>query len=103
MGVIASSIVLRLHALVLHGKGYLVPTLRQLRERHHLTQEQLAVAAEVSTSTVYHIEAGKVRPRTAIVRRLARALAVEPRDIEIDRQRTPALFKEAASGIDHGQ
>jgi len=57
-------------------------TLRQLREQHHLTQEQLAVSAEVSTSTVYHIEAGKVRPRTAIVRRLARVLAVDPGAIE---------------------
>jgi len=59
-----------------------VATLRQLREQHHLTQEQLAVAAEVSTSTVYHIEAGKVRPRPAIVRRLARVLAVDPGRIE---------------------
>jgi len=78
-----------------------VPTLRQLRERHYLTQEQLAVAAEVSTSTVYHIEAGKVRPRTAIVRRLARALAVDPGEIEIDPQGSPLGLRqmEAASGI----
>jgi DNA-binding XRE family transcriptional regulator len=60
-----------------------VPTLRRLREERHLTQEQLAVAAEVSTSTVYHIEAGKVRPRTAIVRRLARVLRVEPHEIDL--------------------
>ncbi len=51
-----------------------VATLRELRVRHHLTQEQLAVAADVSPSTVYHIEAGKVQPRPSIVRRLARAL-----------------------------
>jgi DNA-binding XRE family transcriptional regulator len=55
-----------------------------LREQRHLTQEQLAVAAEVSTSTVYHIEAGKVRPRTAIVRRLARVLGVRPDDIHFE-------------------
>jgi transcriptional regulator with XRE-family HTH domain len=60
-----------------------VATLRQLREQRHLTQEQLAVAAEVSTSTVYHIEAGRVRPRPAIVRRLARVLAVTPSDIDV--------------------
>jgi transcriptional regulator with XRE-family HTH domain len=60
-----------------------VATLRQLREQQHLTQEQLAVAAEVSTSTVYHIEAGKVRPRPSIVRRLARVLQVDPGDIEL--------------------
>lgn len=59
-------------------------TLRQLREQHHLTQEQLAVAAEVSTSTVYHIEAGKVQPRTAIIRRLARVLGVSPDEIEFE-------------------
>jgi len=59
-------------------------TLRQLREQRHLTQEQLAVAAEVSSSTVYHIEAGKVRPRPSIVRRLARALGVLPNEITVD-------------------
>ena len=65
-------------------KGCCVSTLRRLREERHLTQEQLAVAAEVSTSTVYHIEAGKVRPRPAIVRRLARVLQVSPSEIEGD-------------------
>lgn len=58
-------------------------TLRQLREQHHLTQEQLANAADVSPSTVYHIEAGKVHPRPSIVRRLARALAVVPGEIDV--------------------
>jgi len=61
-----------------------VATLRQLREQRYLTQEQLAVAAEVSASTVYHIEAGKVRPRPSIVRRLARVLGVEPHEIVVD-------------------
>lgn len=59
-------------------------TLRQLRKQQHLTQEQLAVAAEVSSSTIYHIEAGKVRPRPSIVRRLARVLHVDPADIELE-------------------
>ncbi len=59
--------------------GCHVSTLRRLRAERHLTQEQLAVAAEVSTSTVYHIEAGKVRPRPAIVRRLARVLGPVPK------------------------
>lgn len=65
-------------------KGCRVSTLRRLREERHLTQEQLAVAAEVSTSTVYHIETGKVRPRPAIVRRLARTLGVSPDDIDLE-------------------
>lgn len=59
-------------------------TLRYLRIQHHLTQEQFAVAADVSPSTVYHSEAGKVRPRPSIVRRLARALAVHSDDIDAD-------------------
>lgn len=66
-------------------KGCAMDTLRQLRERRQLTQEQLAVAAEVSTSTVYHIEAGKVQPRPSIVRRIARALGVSPDDIDLSR------------------
>lgn len=65
-------------------KGCRVSTLRRLREERHLTQEQLAVAAEVSTSTVYHIETGKVQPRPAIVRRLARTLGVSPDDIDLE-------------------
>jgi len=59
-----------------------VATLRHLRHQRQLTQEQLAHAADVSPSTVYHIEAGKVRPRPSIVRRLARVLAVVPSEID---------------------
>ena len=56
-----------------------------------MTQEQLATAAEVSTSTVYHIEGGKVCPRPSIVRRIARALGVSPGEIEVSgvSRRTP--------------
>jgi len=61
-------------------------TLRQLRKQRDLTQEQLAVVADVSSSTVYHIEAGKVRPRPSIVRRLAQALNVQPDEIAVDMQ-----------------
>lgn len=57
-------------------------TLRQLRAYHHLTQEQLARVADVSPSTVYHIEAGKLQPCPSIVRRLARVLGVSPESIE---------------------
>lgn len=65
-------------------------TLRLLREQRYLTQEQLAVAAEVSVSTVYHIEAGRSRPRTAILRRLARTLGVNPEEIDLG-ERTGAV------------
>jgi DNA-binding XRE family transcriptional regulator len=67
----------------LASKGGRVSTLRRLREQCHVTPEQLAVAAEVSTSMGYYIEAGKVRPRTAIGQRLARVLGVRPDEIEV--------------------
>jgi transcriptional regulator with XRE-family HTH domain len=57
-------------------------SLRTLRESRHLTQEQLAAAAEVSSSTVHNTETGRTRPRPAILRRLARALGVDPGEIE---------------------
>ena len=56
-------------------------TLRVLREQRHLTREQLAAMAEVAVSTIYNVEAGRVTPRPAILRRLARALAVSVDDI----------------------
>jgi len=58
-------------------------TLRALRVQRHLTQEQLAVAAEVSISTAYHIEARKVRPQPAIIRRLVRILGVNPNELDL--------------------
>lgn len=61
---------------------HVVPSLKALREQRHLTQEQLAVAAEVSSSTVHNAETGKTQPRPAILRRLARVLKIEPGDIE---------------------
>ncbi len=72
-------------------------TLRQLRKQQDLTQEQLAVAADVSSSTIYHIEAGKVRPRPSIVRRLAHALAVAPDEIDVGSP-LPRLARETAHG-----
>jgi len=50
----------------------------------------------VSTSTVYHIEASKVRPRPAIVRRLARALDVSPGDIDVDEYRAATAHGDGA-------
>ena len=61
---------------------YHVPSLRILREQRYMTQEQLASAAEVSSSTVHNAETGKRQPRPAILRRLARALEVAPGDID---------------------
>ena len=75
-----------------------MPTLRYLRAQRHLTQEQLATAADVSPSTVYHIEAGKVQPRPSIVRRLARALSVAPNEIDEAASRAPQGEPHAGGG-----
>jgi transcriptional regulator with XRE-family HTH domain len=69
-------------------------SLRTLRESRYLTQEQLAAAAEVSASTVHNAETGRTRPRPAILRRLARALGVDPGEIEFV---TPGFPEEQVS------
>ena len=54
--------------------------LRAIRERKALTQDELAVMAGVSRQTVVKIEGG-LEPRPPTVRKLARALEVEPSDL----------------------
>jgi len=50
-----------------------------LREEQALTQAELAEAARISPSTLSQIESGKVpRPHVGTVRKIARALGVEP-------------------------
>ena len=54
--------------------------LRAARERRALTQGELAVKAGVSRQTVVKIERG-IEPRPPTIRKLARALGVEPADL----------------------
>jgi transcriptional regulator with XRE-family HTH domain len=54
--------------------------LRELRRAGRLTQERLAVAAGVCTSTVYNAERG-TQPRRAVQRALATVLGVAPDEI----------------------
>lgn len=55
--------------------------IRRRRDQLGITQEQLAVQAEVSGATVRNVEAGKtVRPGT--IRKLARALRVTMAELE---------------------
>jgi DNA-binding XRE family transcriptional regulator len=54
--------------------------LRAVRERKALTQDELATLAGVSRQTVVKIEGG-LEPRLPTVRKLAKALGVEPRDL----------------------
>ncbi len=61
-----------------------------LREEQALTQAELAEAARISPSTLSQIESGKVpRPHVGTVRKIARALGVEP--AELRRAKEPAV------------
>ena len=55
--------------------------LRRLREDRLLTQEELGEAAGVSRDQVSRIERDEVDPRFSTIRKLARALVVEPREL----------------------
>jgi len=53
-----------------------------LREEQALTQADLAEVARISPSTLSQIESGRVpRPHVGTVRKIARALGVEPADL----------------------
>lgn len=56
-------------------------TLREARQRRHLSQQTLADRAGVARVTVSQIELGKSAPRPHIARRLAQALEVAPGEI----------------------
>ena len=63
-----------------------VATLRELRSKAFLTQEELAEKAKVSRSAIAVLESGRGtrRPRPRTIRRLARALGCDPADIKFD-------------------
>ena len=63
-----------------------MPSVRELRERKFLSQRDLAKAAGVSTSTIWELEGAHTRPRRwRTIRKLAKALGVEPSEIELPR------------------
>ena len=55
--------------------------LRQLRERKLMTQAELGKAAGVSRDQVSRIERDEVDPRFSTIRKLAKALGVEPEEL----------------------
>ena len=57
--------------------GHIGPRLKQLREAHGLTQQELAAAAGLSVSIVFQIEQGRqTNPKIATLLALSRALGV---------------------------
>ena len=55
--------------------------LRRLREDRMLSQQELAALAGATQATISNLERGKRQARPRTVRRLALALAVEPREL----------------------
>ncbi|MDP8952501.1 MAG: helix-turn-helix domain-containing protein [Actinomycetota bacterium] len=55
--------------------------LREERKRSRLTQEELARISGVNRVTIARLETGASKARPGTVRRLARALKVEPTDL----------------------
>lgn len=56
--------------------------LRDLRIKAVLSQEDLGKMASMSGATVNRLELGKQKPRFVTIRKLAKALGVEPGEIE---------------------
>ena len=55
--------------------------LRRVREERLMTQQEVATAADLNLSTVMRIENDRVEPRFSTIRKLARALDVDPREL----------------------
>ena len=58
-----------------------LPQLRTIRERRALSQRELSALAGVSRMTIVRLEAGGEDPFPSTVRKLARALEVDPADL----------------------
>ncbi len=57
-------------------------TLKELREQQFLSQEDLARKSEMTTGTINRLENGKNKPRYVTIRKLAKALNVDPKEID---------------------
>ena len=55
--------------------------LKWVREDRLMTQAELAEAADIAPSTLVRIENDQVEPRFSTIRKLARALNVEPKEL----------------------
>jgi HTH-type transcriptional regulator, competence development regulator len=60
---------------------YIGEQLRNARTRRLLTQDELAAKAGVSQSTIANIERNNAEPQFRTIRKLARALDVEPNEL----------------------
>jgi transcriptional regulator with XRE-family HTH domain len=60
---------------------YIGDKLKEIRTRRLLTQTELAEKAEVDPSTVVHVERNRTEPQFRTIRKLAKALDVDPTEL----------------------
>ena len=60
---------------------YIGEKLRRVRGKRLLTQDELAEKASVSQSTIANIERDNVEPQFRTIRKLAKALDVDPTEL----------------------
>ena len=66
-----------------------MPTLKELREQHFLTQEELAKKSGIAAVTINRLENDRQKPSFKTIRKLATALGVEPGRIEFKQPAIP--------------
>jgi transcriptional regulator with XRE-family HTH domain len=60
---------------------YIGEKLREIRTRRLLTQDELAERAKVSQSTIANIERNNQEPQFRTIRKLAKALDIDPTEL----------------------
>jgi DNA-binding XRE family transcriptional regulator len=60
-----------------------MPTIRELRKSNFLTQEEMAAKAGIARRTLSRVETGAECPSGPTIRKIAKAVKVHPRDIEL--------------------
>ena len=55
--------------------------LRQVRERHIMTQREVAASANITVTTLSRIENGKVNPNFSTIRSLAKVFGISPQEM----------------------
>ena len=62
-------------------------TLRQLREINFISQKDLAQRSGIAVATINRLENGYHKPRFVTIRKLAKALGVEPNTIDFSQNK----------------
>ena len=55
--------------------------LRKLRSKQNLSQEKLAILADISENQIYNLENGKNNPTICTLKQIADALKILPKDL----------------------